>query len=61
MADEVIHGLQGPTGMKHPIERLVLVPGEKGIFEVRKDGALLFSKAVEGRHPQPGEILRMIQ
>jgi len=61
VADELIHGLQGPVGTKHLIERVALVPGQKGIFDVRKDGDVLFSKKVEGRHPKPGEILAMVQ
>lgn len=61
MADELIHAMQGPIGTRHPIEQVALVPGGKGIFEVRRDGTVIFSKKVEGRHPKPGEILAMVQ
>lgn len=30
------------------------------MFEVTKDGKLLFSKKQLGRHPHPGEVLRLI-
>lgn len=60
MADELITGMQQPVGTKHPIERLSLVPGGGGIFEVRKDGDTVFSKKSLGRKPEPGEILKLV-
>jgi selenoprotein W-related protein len=33
-----------------------LVKGAGGVFEVRLDGELLFSKKKAGRFPDPGEI-----
>ena len=33
-----------------------LIEGDKGIFDVRVDGNLLFSKHAIGRFPQEGEI-----
>lgn len=60
MADELIHGLLVPIGGSHPVERISLIPGSKGVFEVRKDGSVLFSKAVQDRHPRPGEILSLV-
>ncbi len=38
----------------------VLVKGDKGIFDVVADGALIFSKYKEGRFPNPGEIAQML-
>ena len=38
------------------IERIDLVPSDKGRFEVTLDGELIFSKAALGRHAEPGEI-----
>lgn len=32
-------------------------PGGKGQFDVLADGQLVFSKAQEGRFPDPGEVL----
>jgi selenoprotein W-related protein len=43
---------------QHVIEELRIVTGSKGIFDVRVDGELLFSKYAEGRHAEPGEVLR---
>ena len=31
-----------------------------GIFDVRLDGALLFSKKAIGRFPEPGEVERLV-
>jgi selenoprotein W-related protein len=53
--------MQPIVGKKHPVERLTLVPSGGGIFEVRKDGAVVFSKKVVGRKPEPGEILKLVQ
>jgi hypothetical protein len=33
------------------------VTGSKGVFDVVVDDAVLFSKHVEGRHAEPGEVL----
>jgi selenoprotein W-related protein len=38
------------------IERVELVCGSKGRFEVTMDGDLIFSKVALGRHAQPGEV-----
>jgi len=37
-----------------------LIPSGGGVFEIVVDGALLFSKKQLGRHPQPGEVIRLI-
>jgi predicted Rdx family selenoprotein len=42
---------------QHVIEELRLVMGNKGVFDVRVDGNLIYSKKAEGRHAQPGEVL----
>ena len=33
------------------------IKGSGGVFEVVKDGDLIFSKRSEGRFPDPGEII----
>jgi selenoprotein W-related protein len=38
-----------------------LIPGGGGVFEVRVDGELVFSKKALGRHAHPGEVLALIQ
>ncbi|MGQ0824246.1 MAG: Rdx family protein [Actinomycetota bacterium] len=42
---------------QHVIEDLRVVTGSKGVFDVRVDGELIFSKHAEGRHAEPGEVL----
>jgi selenoprotein W-related protein len=42
---------------QHVIDELRLVMGSKGVFDVRVDGELLYSKKAEGRHANPGEVL----
>lgn len=50
-AKDLLHDYQ------HVICELTLVTGAKGIFDVRVDGELVFSKHALGRHAEPGEIL----
>jgi selT/selW/selH-like putative selenoprotein len=33
-----------------------LIKGSGGVFEVKADGDLVFSKAALGRFPEPGEV-----
>ena len=42
---------------QHVIEEVRLVTGEKGVFDVRVDGELVYSKYATGRHAKPGEVL----
>ncbi|MBT8147888.1 MAG: Rdx family protein [Gammaproteobacteria bacterium] len=37
-----------------------LVAGSGGVFDVRCDGKLVFSKLKEGRFPAVGELLQLI-
>ncbi len=37
-----------------------LVAGGGGIFDVKLDGELIFSKAASARFPEPGEIAALI-
>ena len=37
-----------------------LIGGAKGIFDVKNDGEMLFSKHAEGRFPEEAEILRQL-
>lgn len=43
---------------QHVLNRLELVMGSKGVFDVKVDGDVIFSKEEEERHPQPGEVLQ---
>lgn len=44
-----------------PGTEITLEPGSGGVFEVRLDGELLFSKKALGRHAARGEILGLIR
>jgi len=43
------------------IEEFVLIPSGGGVFEVTKNGKLIFSKKQTGRFPELGEIIRLIE
>ncbi len=43
------------------IERIELVSGTKGRFEVTMDGDLIYSKVATGRHAMPGEVVRLVR
>jgi predicted Rdx family selenoprotein len=38
-----------------------LIPSSGGVFEVKVDGELLFSKRALRRHAEPGEVGRLIR
>lgn len=38
-----------------------LIQGTGGVFDVRADGKLVFSKAETGRFPEPGEVLKLVK
>jgi len=40
---------------------VALIPGAGGIFEVRLDGKLLFSRKAAGRFPESKEIKQMVR
>lgn len=54
MANELLH--------TYPdfIEALELVPGSGGDFEIRVDGAVLFSRRTNGRYPEVREVKEAI-
>ncbi len=45
---------------EHMIEKLVLVPSDGGRFEVTVNGKLIYSKLETKRHPQPGEVIGLV-
>jgi selenoprotein W-related protein len=38
-----------------------LIPGAGGIFEVKRDGELVYTKAEVGRFPKPGEVVDILE
>ncbi len=53
VAEELVRNYQ------HVLDRLVLVISSKGVFEMKVDGELIFSKKALHRHPEPGEMLQL--
>ena len=45
---------------ENEIETLSIVPSDGGRFEVSLDGELIYSKLEKGRHPEEGEVLKLI-
>ncbi|HSS09673.1 MAG TPA: Rdx family protein [Acidimicrobiales bacterium] len=43
------------------IKDIELLPSSKGRFEVTLDDDLIFSKAKQGRHANPGEIAALVR
>ena len=48
---EILHDYQ------HVISELLVVTSQGGTFDVEVDGTLIYSKALTGRHANPGEVL----
>ena len=47
------------SNYQHVIDSLTVVTGTKGVYDVRVDGELLYSKDDTGRHAEPGEVLEL--
>ena len=60
MAETIITHFRTPIGRAHPISEVELIPSGGGVFDVKLDGELIFSKHLVGRHAEPREILKAI-
>ena len=49
------------TTFENELGELALVPGTGGIFEVRVDGELIFSRNQEGRFPESKELKQLVR
>lgn len=49
------------TNYQHIIESLELITGSKGIFDVKVNNQLIFSKKALGRHAEPEEVLNLFR
>ena len=49
------------TTFEDEIGEVALVPGTGGIFEVRLDGELIFSRKQEGRFPESKELKQRVR
>ncbi len=45
---------------EHVIESITLIPSDGGRFEVSANGSLIYSKLETKRHPEPGEVVKLI-
>jgi selenoprotein W-related protein len=45
----------------YPDAEVQLIPSSGGVFEVKVDGALVFSKKAIRRHAEPGEVVQLIR
>lgn len=52
---EILHDYQ------HVISEFLVVTSQGGTFDVEVDGTLIYSKAVTGRHANPGEVLGLFR
>lgn len=52
--------LQAELAQRFPNARIELIEGSGGVFEVAKEGQLIFSKKQTGRFPELDEILRQL-
>jgi selenoprotein W-related protein len=43
------------------IDAITLIPSDGGAFEITVDGSLIYSKLETGRHPEEGEVIRLIR
>ncbi len=43
------------------LREVALIPGQGGIFEIRLNGKLLFSRQVAGRFPESKEIKQLVR
>jgi len=55
LADEIL------TNFEPEIESITLVPASGGRYEVSVNGQLIYSKLQTGRHPEPGEVIGLVQ
>ena len=49
------------TSFEEELEEVALVPGSGGVFEVRLDGAVLFSNRSAGRLPEAREVKELVR
>jgi selenoprotein W-related protein len=54
-AEELLRNYQ------HVISEVRILTGSGGVFDMRIDGELVFSKHRAGRHAEPGELLGLLR
>ncbi|MCA1948290.1 MAG: Rdx family protein [Armatimonadetes bacterium] len=61
MAEQLFSEFKPVIGQKCILEKAVLIPGGGGVFDVRLDGDLVFSKHETGRFPNLAEIAEAVR
>jgi selenoprotein W-related protein len=46
---------------EHELEEVALRPGDEGIYEIRLDGDVIWSRAAEGRFPELKELKQRVR
>ena len=46
---------------KYPASNIELVKGDGGIFEIRADGKVIYSKQSTGRFPKENEVATLVE
>ncbi len=46
---------------EHDLGEVALMPGDPGVFEVRLDGQMIWSRAAKGRFPEAKEIKQRVR
>jgi selenoprotein W-related protein len=49
------------SNYQHIIDTFTFIMGTKGVFDLKVDGDLVFSKQSVGRHANDGEVLRLFR
>jgi selT/selW/selH-like putative selenoprotein len=61
MAEALFTALRPEVGPSHPVRELVLIPSDRGRFEVTVDGELIYSKAATGQHTTNEYIIQQVR
>lgn len=61
MAEALITTFKPAVGQPHPIAELVLLPSDRGRYEVTIDGELIYSKAATGQHTSNDAIIAQVR
>lgn len=49
------------SNYQHVVDDFKLITGSKGVFDVKVNGDLIYSKHETGRHAEEGEVLKLFE
>jgi selT/selW/selH-like putative selenoprotein len=61
LATALVNEYRPSVGQPHPIQEIVLVPGDKGMYEITVDDKLVYSKLRTGKHISDADALKLIK